>query len=363
MKVLFDHQTFSMQKYGGISRYFANLNHGLNTMSGISSRIATLYSENEYLTNEPLLPGSLGAKLLPKDKDAQYKWNRRYSRWNVKAGNYDIFHPTYYDPYFIKHIRKPFVVTIHDMIYELYTELFDYTAQDIIARKKLLMDEAACIITISEHTKADILKFYPELQSKITVVPHGYSMGLSKSDTDLNLPERYILYVGDRWHYKNFQPFVKAISELLQNDTALKLICAGGGKFEEDELAIFKNLKIDRQCIQMSVTDCALMQLYSQARLFVFPSLQEGFGFPVLEAFANNCPVVCSNTTALPEVAGKAAVYFDPINLADIRQAVEQVLNNIALQADLKAKGKQQLALFTFDHCVKNTLKVYQSVL
>jgi len=362
MKILFDHQTFSMQKYGGISRYFANLNRGLNATPGVSSRVATLYSENEYLTNEPLLLRSLGAKLLPANKDDQYKWNRRYSRWNVRLSNYDVFHPTYYDPYFIKSTRKPFVVTIHDMIYELYTGLFDHTAQDIIARKKLLMDKASAVIAISEHTKSDVLKFYPAMENKMVIVPHGYSIG-NTAPENLQLPAYYILYVGDRWHYKNFQPFVKAISGMLQHSKELNLVCAGGGAFDESEVSLFKSLNIAAQCGQMSVTDGGLMQLYRQAQLFVFPSLQEGFGFPVLEAFANNCPVACSNTTSLPEVAGNAAVYFNPLDATDMKQAVEQVLGNPVLQQQLKQKGKQQLALFTFDQCVQNTLKVYQSVL
>jgi len=201
------------------------------------------------------------------------------------------------------------------------------------------------------------------MENKVVVVLHGYTIGNSAKSEKLQFPASYILYVGDRWHYKNFQPFVRAVSSLLQNNLNLHLICAGGGAFNESELSLFQSLNIAPQCRQMSVTDDGLMQLYQQARLFVFPSLQEGFGFPVLEAFANNCPVVCSNTTSLPEVAGNAAVYFDPLNAGDIKQAVEQVLGNPSLQQQLKDKGKQQLALFTFDRCVQNTLKVYQSVL
>lgn len=365
MKILIDHQTFSMQKYGGISRYFANLNHGLNATPGISSSIATLYSENEYLSNEPFfLKNAIGSRLFAGKKDRMYKWNRRFSRWNVRKGNYDVFHPTYLDPYFIKYIKKPFVVTVHDMIYELYPELFDHTAQDIINRKKLLIEKASAVIAISEHTKSDIIKFYPKAESKITVVHHGYALSNSATnEPPLTLPKNYILFVGDRWHYKNFQPFVKAIRNLFHADASLNLICAGGGSFSKEELTLFNKLNIEQQCTQMSVTDAGLMQLYGQAKLFVFPSWQEGFGLPVLEAFANNCPVVCSNATSLPEVAGKAALYFDPMGPGTIRTAVEQVLNSTAIQKECIKRGRQQLSLFTFEACVQNTIKVYQSVL
>ena len=364
MKILFDHQIFSMQKYGGISRYFANLHFGLNQLADVESNIPVLYSENEYIKPNAVLKNSgLGSKLFSGHANRTYRWNQRFSRLNLKLKQYDLIHPTFYDPYFTEASNKKFVLTVHDMIHELHTDLFKHNPHEIIARKKYLIARAAAVIAISEHTKQDIIKLYPEWEKKITVVHHGYHLTPKSVNSSLSLPQHYILYVGDRWHYKNFPLLVNAIGSLLKCNPGLQLLCAGGGSFNAEELALFNNLDIAPQCRQMSVTDDGLMQLYQQAQLFVFPSLQEGFGLPVLEAFANNCPVVCSNTTSLPEVAGKAAVYFDPLSMAGIKQAVEQVLANKTLQQELKHQGQQQLALFTFDKCVQNTLKVYQSVL
>src|SRR4051812_43974399 len=125
MRILYDHQTFSTQRYGGISRYFFNLNKGLNAIPGVSSSIATLYSENEYIKDSSIpLNNGLGRKLFTGHNNRIYRWNRRYSSYKIRQGNFDIFHPTYYDPYFIGDLKKPFVLTVHDMIHELMADQF-----------------------------------------------------------------------------------------------------------------------------------------------------------------------------------------------------------------------------------------------
>lgn len=362
MKVLIDHQAFSLQKYGGISRYFANLHSGLND-SGHRSTITAVYSENEYVKYEPFLfNNSIGRQLFEGKQKKYYAWNRRYSRWNVKKGNFDVFHPTFDDPYFIKHLKKPCVVTIHDMVHELYPQYIGNAAQ-VIPRKKAVMEKADAIIAISNFTRHDIIKVYPHMAEKIQVVHHGY-WGLSKAaEHNAALPAKYILYVGERWHYKNFNTFIDGIAPLLQQDNTLKLACAGGKAFTHDEMQHLARLNISGQCLQMDVTDEVLQQLYAQAMCFVFPSLHEGFGLPLLEAFANQCPVICSNSSCLPEVGADAAIYFNPYEPGDIRQAVATVLNNPLLQQELKQKGTERLSHFTMESCVQNTVRVYESVI
>ncbi|WP_295772315.1 glycosyltransferase family 1 protein [uncultured Mucilaginibacter sp.] len=362
MKILIDHQMFSIQKYGGISRYFANLHSGLNN-GGHHSNITALYSENEYIKHEPFLfNNNIGRKLFAGKHKKYYAWNRRYSRWNVKRGNFDVFHPTFDDPYFIKYLKKPCVITIHDMVHELYPQYIS-NAPQVALRKKAVMEKADAIIAISEFTRQDIIKVYPQMAGKIQVVHHGYCGLSTKAERNRNLPNRYILYVGERWHYKNFARFIAGIGPLLKQDKSLDLICAGGKAFTKNELQIFKELNVTSQCHQMDVTDEVLQQLYTQALCFAFPSLHEGFGLPLLEAFANQCPTICSNSSCLPEVAADAAVYFNPHEPEDIRQAVKKVLDNTSLQQELKQKGSERLGHFTMEACVQNTIRVYQSVL
>jgi len=102
--------------------------------------------------------------------------------------------------------------------------------------------------------------------------------------------------------------------------------------------------------------------LYANAEAFVYPSLYEGFGLPVLEAFSNNCPVIMSNTSSLPEVGGDAAQYFDPMSQSSIASAIEAVISNKNLQSELRTKGKQRLNLFNFDKTLKQTINVYKQV-
>jgi glycosyltransferase involved in cell wall biosynthesis len=357
LKILYDHQIFSMQRYGGISRYFAALH------ARISSRIVVAYSENEYIKHITLLMNTaLGRWLFSGHFKRMYRWNRRFVQWHIKLGGYDVFHPTYYDPSFLVHNKKPFVLTVHDMAHETYPDIF-WDSAEVMDGKRQLIAGASAVIAISEYTCKDIIRFFPQAASKVSVVYHGYTFDEQLASTPVAAPDRYLLFVGERDNYKNFLPMVTAIAPLLQEDNNLHLVCTGAHPFSAEEQQVLSDLKISPQCIQLNATDAEMKYLYSHALLFVFPSLHEGFGFPVLEAFANNCPVACSNNTALPEVAGDAAIYFDPLNADDMRASISQLLNNTGLQEKLKIKGRQRLALFTIDRCVENTVKVYQSVL
>jgi glycosyltransferase involved in cell wall biosynthesis len=353
---------FSLQKYGGISRYFANLHKGFNASGKVFSYITSLYSENEYVKDERFaFNNPMGEKLFKGRPKQFYKWNRRFSRWSLRLRNFDVFHPTYYDPYFLKYLKKPCVVTVHDMMHEQYPHYFA-DADEMIARKKKVMDRANLLIAISEFTKQDIIKVYPQMADKIKVVYHGY-LGLTDTVVvNADLPEKYILFVGERWHYKNFPVFIEGVSKLLQADVNLKVICAGGKAFTADELELFDRHNITSQCLQMDVTDVVLQQLYSQAKLFVFPSLHEGFGLPLLEAFANRCPVICSDSSCLPEIAGNAALYFNPEKPEQLFKLADTVLGDEVLQNELIEKGLGRLSLFTFETCLEKTLQVYQSL-
>ena len=247
------------------------------------------------------------------------------------------------------------------MVHELYPAYFP-DAEEVTLRKKKVMERANLLIAISEFTRKDIIKVYPNMKDKIRVVHHGYLGLTDQAEKNDSLPAKYILFVGERWHYKNFLLFLEGVSSLLQNDADLLLMCAGGKAFTADELALFEQYNIAGQCQQMDVTDVTLKQLYSQAQLFVFPSLHEGFGFPLLEAFANQCPVICSDSSCLPEIAGNAALYFDPHKPDHILQMATRVLEDELLREELKKKGLERLELFTFDACVQNTLQVYQSL-
>lgn len=362
MKILFDHQAFSNQKYGGISRYFANLHYGLNVGAGVESKLGLLVTHNAYINKNSLPGGGLFESLIKK-QSRRNKYNKWYCRHLLKQGNYDVFHPTYYNPYFLGSLKKPFVVTVHDMIHELYPHYF--AAQDSLTAgyKAEVINRADHIIAISECTKRDLQKFYPISDNKITVVHHGYKMGNNIPATPK--PEggdKYVLFVGDRVGYKNFELFVKAAAPLLLKYN-LQLICTGGGGFTKAEQGLFNDVNITDRVKQISSGDTELAALYANAEAFIYPSLYEGFGLPVLEAFYNNCPVIMSNTSSLPEVGGDAAQYFDPLSRQSMAAAIEAVINNKTLQSELKIKGKQRLKLFDFENTLMQTINVYKRVM
>lgn len=361
MKILFDHQTFTIQRYGGLSRYFADLHDGLNKLPGVDSKIATLYSENEYIKNVALpLNNTLGKKIFTGHFNRTYRWNGRYCSFKISLGNFDVLHPTYYDPYFLESLKKPYVITIPDMIHELVPNQFADN-EKVVAQKKIVMEHANAIVAISEYTKQDIIKFYPQFEDKIAVI-HLSSDFTGMPPEVPNVIGKFILYVGERRVYKNFIAFVKAIAPLLNEDKELKLVCTGGGKFTNEEQQLLTSLHIANQCQQINAAEDELKQLYAQTQLFVFPSYLEGFGIPLLEAFHAGCPVAAANATCFPEIGGDAPAYFDPHNADSIYNTVKSVLTNDNLRADLIRKGKQQVQLFSGQKVVERSLALYHKV-
>ncbi|MFA4849415.1 MAG: glycosyltransferase family 1 protein [Methanoregula sp.] len=370
MKILYDHQTFSLQKYGGISRYFYELYSHLLTIDTIHPEISVLYSENSYYQElfhqKLLLPDqkTLGKYLNFGKNIVIYKINEYNCKKQIRSGNFDILHPTYYNPYFQKKLKtQPYVLTVYDMIHELFPDMFKRRDNTAI-QKKSVIECAAKIIAISDNTKFDIIRFYDIDPKKIEVIPLATSLQKHTPDSSLNLPQKYILFVGSRGAYKNFTFFINSVSSLLSEKKELCLICAGGGVFSDDELRMLNALKIKKKVIHYTIAnDSILSQLYRKAILFVFPSLYEGFGIPMLEAFSCGCPVAASNCSSLPEVGGDAAIYFDPNNSDSIKKIVEDIVQNNTLQDSLRIRGYQRLKLFSWEKTAMDTKKVYENLL
>lgn len=384
MKILFDSQIFDSQKYGGISRYFAELFNNFNESDKIDYYLYIRNTNNEYLKNT--YPFSLSVlsndKIYPrfilnlnplfkKIATIFFDFVDNHSNFNLskkalKKQDFDIFHPTYYSTYFLKYLKnKKLIVTVYDMIHEIYPEYFLLDHGMTAKKKKKLILRADQIIAISESTKNDIIKFYGISQDKISVVYLGNSLKKSNNvDLDFgSIPDKYILFVGARNIYKNFIFFIESVATMLNKDQNLNIIVAGGysGKniFSEEEKNLFSKLNIKNQILYFSVDDNSLAYLYQNAICFVFPTLYEGFGIPVLEAFACDCPAIISNTSSLPEVGGDAVKYFDPTNSDSILRAVNGVVYNDTLRNDLILKGRDQLNKFSWKKTAEETIKIY----
>jgi len=366
MKVLFDHQIFTAQRYGGISRYFFELLRKFELAKDIDTHVPLLMSNNHYFpSNHSFIFKFFFMKSEFKGKQRIISLiNKLNTIWYLKNKKFDIFHPTYYDPYFLKYINNvPYVLTVYDMTHEKFDYMF--TSNDTTSKNKRILVEKACkIISISESTKRDIIEIYGIDESKIEVVYLGNSLAYSQDVfINIDIPKKYILFVGSRRRYKNFDKFVSSISEVLINDKELSLLCAGGGKFDSNEINSFSNLNITGQVFQYDLNDDNLAYFYKHAELFVFPSLYEGFGIPILEAFACGCPLVCSNTSSLPEIAGNAAQYFNPNDEISIRDAMLNVLNDKKLRDRLIQDGIERLNFFSWEKTAIQTEEIYKSIL
>ncbi len=356
MKICFDYQILTGQKYGGISRYYYELIERLRAMQNVEVDLKCLFNRNAYFEKEfgmrkKYWMGGIGENYL----------NRINTIRQLKKKDYDIVHPTYYDPYIIGKSKGKLVVTVYDMIHEVFPE--HNAGNPITENKKKMIFAADHIIAISESTKRDILKIYPDIpEEKITVIYISSNFNpVSSAQPDERFPAKYVLFVGRRDSYKNYKIFFEAVKPILEEDPELHVVCIGGGPFSEEELAAQGSLA--GRVHQLDANDSVLSYAYSNAQCFVFPSQYEGFGIPTLEAFACNCPVVLSKTSSMPEVGGDAVVYIDPLDRDDIRNQIQKLLNDSKLREELIEKGKHRLALFNWDDIARETLACYNKVL
>jgi len=387
MNVLYDHQIFTLQRYGGISRYFCELMDRFSQNPDIKFSIGLRASYNENLCNRHLLNPywSNRSKLLSGTQIIPYAQNtlhinfmKRLNYFNkpesvrlIKRQDFDIFHPTYYHHYFLEHLQgKPYVLTVHDMIHELYPDYFS-SNDPAVQWKKELIDHASAIIAVSEKTKSDILKITNVDPDRITVIYHGNPFEsanhLRETQKLSSLPpvseKSYLLFVGPRILYKNFIFFIESISGLLLQENDLHLCCAGGGAFTSEEKEMLRKLGICSKVHYIEPSEQILLQLYENALAFVFPSRYEGFGLPILEAFSCGCPVISSNTGSLPEIGGNSVAYFNPDDMQSITKAVENVLSDPGIQKYLIMKGYERLKDFSWRKTAAKTKRVYENVL
>lgn len=360
-KILFDNQMFTLQRFGGVTRYFADLMYNLPA-DEFTAEVPMRYCENHYVTE------TYGQKYEKITFPNNYRLrrqiyilvNKSISKKAIKKNDYDIFHPTYFHPYFLKSVKrrqKPFVLTVHDMTFERYPQdvlIYDRT----IPHKKLLINEADHIIAVSENTKRDIVELIGTDPSKISVVHHGYR---PIAEPSAQLFDRYVLYVGERKGYKNFLPWLSAIRPIFNLDPNLKVVCTGNA-FTGAELKLFAKWNIADRLVHISANDAQMASLYRHALCFAFPSQYEGFGIPVLEAFANGCPICLSNASSFPEVAGDAAMFFNPNDAQSMQDTLKEILVSSTLRDELRRKGAERIKEFSLERMVQQTCDVYRKI-
>ena len=353
MRIVFDPQCFQDQTVGGISRYIVELARGLAALS----QDVTVFAG---LTRYPRLRAELGGAvhvvggIAASPRTAHGRkvislLNRAwFSAWSrtIRA---DIYHASYYrvlpGP---QGARR--VLTLHDYIHERYPEV---AAIDpgLIALKRRALDRADAVICISQATRADLLRFAKVSQSKVHVVHHGCSLPTAEC---VAVARPYLLYVGRRGEYKNFAVLAAALADNAALRDRFDLVCVGG---EPEPIVLGAGVR----CRQVRADDATLAGLYAGAVALVYSSRFEGFGLPVVEAMRCGCPVITTRGGSLPEVAGDAALYFDPDSAEDLTRAVERLSSDVELRRRLIQQGRERAAGFTWRRCAEETLEVYRA--
>lgn len=370
MKVLFDYQAFVIQKYGGISRYYAEMIQLLTLKRNLTIKLSLLTSDNLNLkiVDKFQIPNILGETKFPGKRTVIVQLNKVNSLIAIISGKYDVFHPTYYDSYFLNYLnKKPFVLTVHDTIHERFRYQFPILEEEkpYVLDKRKLINAAAKIIAVSHCTKTDLIKFYGTDPDKIEVVHLSYTQTVNNNNIQskfyFDSSLAYLLFVGHRSVYKNFEFTIVTIASYIKKHGYL-FVCAGGPPFTVAEKSLISSLNIDHLVIYQPINDVSLNQLYSKARVFIFPSLFEGFGLPVLEAMSNYCPCLLSNGGSLPEVGGEAAIYFNPEDGQSLIQALELIMENSRLRKSLVELGAKRVRDFSWQKTSDRTYEIYKSL-
>jgi glycosyltransferase involved in cell wall biosynthesis len=365
MKIAFDYQTFMYQPYGGVSRYYNFLATELLKQQQDVNIFAGLH-RNRFIKDLPkgVVKGMDINDYPPKTGRIFKCLNHTISEIKIKTWRPDIIHETYYSSFPTLKTNAVRVTSVYDMIHELFKGQFspcDKTTQ----LKKKTFARVDHIFSISHSTKRDLIELFGIDEKMVSVVHLGVNLNTFKnwSPNFKNSVKPFVLYVGGRSGYKNFIGFLKAIASSLLLRNEIDIVTFGGGAFNSEEKEIFKQCRFnDNQIRNVTGSDEVLASLYKQAIAFVYPSLYEGFGLPPLEAMAAGCPVVCSNTSSMPEVVGAAGEYFNPNNIDEMRLAIENVVFSEEKKDKLISLGYKNVEYFSWQRCATETLDIYKNL-
>ena len=371
MNLFIDGLIFAKQNAGGISRMWFELLKRLPHDDVDISLFIPLFHNNVWLKN------ILREKVEIKRKSDLFFWPESVFQRNAVRSltlpfrmghSIDIFHSTFFSTVYKKSVKK--IVTVHDMIPEKFPGFVRKSWQKMErAKKKAALQNADMIITVSQNTKKDLITIYPWIsEKKIRVIYHGPFHVENKISLDniakkysLNLvPQDYFLYVGRRKNYKNFQILISLVENKARYQDTVFCCVGGGGSDQPYETLAAKGLDRNFQFVP-SVSDDELASLYRNARALLFPSMYEGFGLPVLEALAHECPVICGHVSSLPEIAKDAAFYFDPSSMESLDEAIERLSS--ADRDEVVNAGKQAVSNFSWEKAAREIKDVYLSLL
>lgn len=376
MRIGFDVDSLTLRS-GGIGRYAVNLINHIAKLHSYSGNEFFIFFHNSF--DRDLLNEYSYIKYIKKYTHIKSNVLRKgiFLPFSIRSLKLNLFHGLDHVgiPFLYKNKRCKYVVTIHDLITKLYPEKF--TVKHRFIQNTLLpyiLKKADRIIAVSQCTKNEMIGFYPDSEEKVRVIYEGVESKFSpKSKQEANetlkkyhIDFPYFLFLGTLEPRKNIIRVLDAFIRLKkERDIDEKLVITGrkGWLYGETLKKIEYSSLSDNIVLSGFVDDDDLPSLYSGAKIFLYPSLFEGFGLPVLEAMACGVPVITSNCSSLPEIAGNAAMFVNPKNVVEIVNAMEILISNNNLREELSAKGLERAKIFSWDKTAKETIKLYEEII
>ncbi len=316
-------------------------------------------------------------------KNSPFLWTQSRFAWEVYQKEIDSLWMPMHDLPLWRRKGMRTVVTIHDLAFKTFPQYFP--KKDLVKINSLtnyVIPRADGLIAISEVTKRNILKFYPQIkEKKIKVIHHGFDEGIFQKEisqekilqvlTEFGLQDcldkknnsRFILYVGAIQPRKNLATLLEAFEELRQKESELKLVIAGASAWNyESILQKIENSPFRKDIVVTGTIPFDYLPVfYQKASLFVFPEISPGFGIPLLEAFASGVPVLANDDPVLREVGGEAAEYFSSKDSSELAGKIKSILERKEIAQDMKQKGFLRCQDFSWDECAKKTLAFIKS--
>lgn len=342
------------------------------------------YPEHEYLLFSPRTREELYHNLYGKSSIIApgNTWNRTFHPWwrslsivdQLRTNRVDLYHGLSNElPLNIYRTGIPSVVTIHDLIFLKHREQYPFIDRKIYEFKtRRAAEQAKRVIAVSQETKRDLMKFYKTPEEKITVIhpavePAFYTPAATEQITALkakyNLPEKYLLHVSAFFPRKNHKKIIEAF-DLIHERVPEDLILVGSAGTQKEILQLLISQKKSGKRIRMmeGISNAELPALYQGASVFVYPSLYEGFGMPVLEALASRIPVVTTGGGSMQEAGGKDSLYVNPFSAGEIAEAITWILANPVLQKPKTESGYAHALSMRAEVIAQKTMKVYQDL-
>lgn len=349
---------------------------------GLLQGIASLNTKHEYLVlksrkdREDLkLPSNFHYRSLW--TPCHHRFERIALATELFGVELDVLHsPDFIPPERIFGNRKS-VITVHDLAYLKYPEVLTPESQRYYGQIGPAVEEADAVIAVSENTKRDLMALLDAPESKIVVIPEAPDelfepnkepTTLHEMIVRLRIRQPYFLVVGTIEPKKNLGTLLRAYGKLREigrsaNNLPELVVAGREGWLFKDVFSLVEELRLsDHVHFLGPVTQRDLVLLYSGAMALTYPSLYEGFGLPILEAMACGCPVITSNISSLPEVAGEDAITIDPRDIDALTQALNRIWSSPELRADLRRKGIARAKLFSWRKTAEATLHVYESL-